>query len=199
MFGAKADTLIIEGDASGGFVPEFWGSVAASRYWHDQLVVQGNNGSRGLNPHTADRNTRYHVQEIQLFDRELTFDVDMSGVGCGCNAAAHLVAMPDTLVRPIQLTATSRVQGVSPCHEIDLIEGNTKALQSTLHTGCGPRCGWRHVQPGWLRWQQRGLKASASLRAGCYKGIDSTRPFTVRASFRGGLHGGAIYDVSLAR
>ena len=49
-----------------------------------------------------------------------------------------LLPCPSTLVRPDSAYCDIQgPEGVSPCLEIDLIEGNTKALQSTLHTGPG--------------------------------------------------------------
>lgn len=32
--------------------------------------------------------------KINLFDKELSYDVDMSTVGCSCNAALYFVSMP---------------------------------------------------------------------------------------------------------
>ena len=197
--------LIIEGDASGGFVPEFWGNVAGVKaVGMTKLVVQGNNrlyavASIPTRPEPEYADITY--KKFQLFDRELTFDVDMSGVGCGCNAAAYLVAMPE------HPSATDSAycdiqgpEGVSPCLEIDLIEGNTKALQSTLHTGPGHGSdGATCNQDGCAGNFGKDSRQAHLYGPGATKGIDSTRPFTVRASFRGGLHGGAIYDVSLAQ
>ena len=117
------------------------------------------------------------------------------------NVAIDLVAMPE---RP---SATNSAycdiqgpEGVTPCLEIDLIEGNTKAVQSTLHTAQGYGAdGATCNQDGCAANFGKDSKHAHLYGPGTTTGIDSTRPFTVRASFREGAHGGAIYDVSLTQ
>ena len=72
-------------------------------------------------------------QKLFLLGSTLSFTVDLSGVGCDCNAAVYLVQM-DT---PGQNTANyCDIQGgdYPRCTEIDLLEGNTHAMATTLHT-----------------------------------------------------------------
>ena len=84
--------LTIAGDSAGGFVPEFWGNVAGVRaVGQDKLIVQGNNrlyAVASIPPRPEPEYVDITYKKFDLFNRELTFDVDMSGVGCGCNAAA---------------------------------------------------------------------------------------------------------------
>ena len=75
-------------------------------------------------------------QRLALLNRDLGFDVDLSGVQCGCNAAVYLVHMG----LPNEYNpGYCDIQGFDgpPCLEIDLLEGNAKALQATLHTTSG--------------------------------------------------------------
>ena len=93
--------LNIAGDSAGGFVPEFWGNVAGVRaVGQDKLVVQGNNrlyAVASIPPRPEPEYIDITYKKFELFNRELTFDVDMSGVGCGCNAAAcKLLGFPSS-------------------------------------------------------------------------------------------------------
>ena len=197
--------LIVDGDAHGGFVPEFWGNVAGIQaVGMTKLAVQGNNRIYSLASIPARPEPEYvdvTYKKFHLSNRELTFDVDMSGVGCGCNAAAYLVAMPE---RP---SATSSAycdiqgpEGVAPCLEIDLIEGNTKAIQSTLHTTQGHGAdGATCNQDGCASNFGKDPQLAQFYGPGATMGIDSSRPFTVRASFREDADGGAVYDVNLVQ
>ena len=80
-------------------------------------------------------------RKLRLLDESLSFTADLSQVGCGCNAAVYLVKMPevsDSLVN----SAYCDIQGFddptrSACAEFDLLEGNLKAVQATLHVRQG--------------------------------------------------------------
>ena len=58
-------------------------------------------------------------------------DVDLSGVQCGCNAAVYLAHMTQIGGKPNYCDAWSEPS----CLEIDMLEGNAKALQATLDGG----------------------------------------------------------------
>jgi hypothetical protein len=80
-------------------------------------------------------------RQLSLLDQQLSFTVDFSKVGCGCNGAVYLVAMPSTGSSHLS-SGYCDIQGydiadVTPCVELDLIEGNRKAVQATLHTQQG--------------------------------------------------------------
>ena len=67
-----------------------------------ELLLRGNQrayliGSRGEPPHRRDatwETLRY--DKLSLLGKTLRMTIDVSNVGCGCNAALYLVAMPDT-------------------------------------------------------------------------------------------------------
>ena len=69
------------------------------------------------------------------------------------------------------------------CTELDLLEGNKKALQATLHTAQGKGADGRCNQDGCVgNW---GRKPGTAPQYGFSTGaaIDSSRPFAVRATF----------------
>jgi len=143
--------------------------------------------------------------KLDLTQHTLAMSVDLSGVGCACNAAAYLVDMaPESEYLPPSArgvgpvycdvqgpTGTSIVNAsrAQLCIEDDLIEGNVKAFQSTLHTafthpgpGKGPDCdgcdqwGWKSCANGVGTYVDDRYGRGASI-------IDSGRPFEVVASF----------------
>ena len=86
------------------------------------------------------RRARYwqdaQFDRLRLLSKTLRFTVDVSGVECGCIAAVYLVEAPQpdsTGSRYCDINSP----GSERCTEIDLMEGNTKAIASTLHTHAG--------------------------------------------------------------
>ena len=75
-------------------------------------------------------------EKLFLLDRSLSFTIDLSSVGCGCNAAVYLVAMdkPSSIGSNYCDIQGFDLEDMEACTELDLLEGNVKALQSTLHT-----------------------------------------------------------------
>ena len=91
----------------------------------------------------------YGAGGIVFSGRSLTFEVDLSGDGCGCNAALYLVSMPqshnESQCHDFYCDANN-VCGVR-CDEIDLMEANTVAWVSTVHVGddgAGEGFGYAH-------------------------------------------------------
>jgi hypothetical protein len=65
------------------------------------------------------------------------YTVDVSSVGCACNAALYLVAMPSRGQGDSSGYCDIQSVGGRTCTEIDVLEGNKKAVQTTLHTRTG--------------------------------------------------------------
>jgi len=82
-----------------------------------------------------------------LLDKTIAYTVDLSQANCACNAALYLVAMPaiNSSSQPDPTKCgdyycdANKVCGIE-CPEIDLMEANTRAWQSTPHKcdGNGP-------------------------------------------------------------
>ena len=119
-------------------------------------------------------------EKMRLLGKTLRYTVDVSQVGCGCNAALYLVAMrqPDGWNSRY---CDINVGDPEPCLEIDLFEGNAKALATTLHTEGGEAADGKCNQ-----W---GCAASyGPWDSNCAFGIgspnlDSSRPFEMAARF----------------
>jgi len=77
---------------------------------------------------------------MKLFGRKLEYDIDMSTVGCSCNAALYLVSMPgfNTDHKPAKgndndyYCDANKVGGVW-CWEQDTFEGNKYTMATTPH------------------------------------------------------------------
>lgn len=141
--------LSFDGDTRGGFVAESFGTnkveVVGDRDEHGVLkgfAVQGNNRLFAVRDYVwAHKWSDVNYRKLDLLGKALSFTVDLSEVPCGCNAAIYLVQMD----APVgERSNYCDIQGfdsdfdeVEPCTEIDLLEGNAKAVQATLHTTKG--------------------------------------------------------------
>ena len=122
-----------------------------------------------------------------LVGATLSFTVDISQAGCGCNVAAYLVSMAQSTQPGIcggdyycDANAVCDVR----CDEIDLLEANTNAIHATAHhaddgDGNGAGLGGMGVQE---------VMSSADYGRGGGK-IDTSHPFRVSVSFYGGPQG----------
>ena len=126
-----------------------------------------------------------------LLGKTMSFTVDLSAAGCGCNAAMYLVSMnqntqPGTCDSDYYCDANN-VCGVR-CAEIDVMEANKHALHTTAHTpndggGAGSGLGG-------------GMKSfsKSDYGPGGAK-VDTTRPFTVSTYF--GVSNGALSSIEV--
>ena len=187
------------GSEFSGFVAENYGGSSESKRTMmagatDVLHVTGNNKlylvEDWLNLMGWDK---VSYQKLFLLGSTLSFTVDLSGVGCDCNAAVYLVQM-DT---PGQNTANyCDIQGgdYPRCTEIDLLEGNTHAMATTLHTregtgadgtcnqdGCVHNLGKRPKTPSG-EFTSELYGPGANFRH-VFPKINTRRPFGVRATF----------------
>ncbi|CAK0879567.1 unnamed protein product [Prorocentrum cordatum] len=126
-------------------------------------------------------NTQYLA--LDLLGKVLSYSVDLSGAGCGCNAAFYLTSMRQNAA-PSQCSDhycdANNVCGES-CAEIDIQEANQLAWHSTLHTatdasGVGGGYGGGDSWTGPRDW------GSAEYGEGA-RCVDTARPFQVEAAF----------------
>jgi hypothetical protein len=115
---------------------------------------------------------------LQLLGKTMRYTVDLSGAGCGCNAAFYLTSMRQNTRQSEcfdYYCDANNVCGES-CAEIDIQEGNMFAWHSTMHTSHdsgGKLAGW-----GGGAMDFDGTKYGPG--AAC---IDTRKPFHVEASF----------------
>lgn len=118
---------------------------------------------------------------VPLLGNTLKYTIDMSGAGCGCNAAVYLASMKQNMdigsCGDYYCDANS-VCGVS-CTELDIQEANMFAWRSTLHTSDdrgGQGFGYGGTGDLQSSWQDGQYGPGGSC-------IDTTRPFQVAVSF----------------
>jgi hypothetical protein len=158
---------------------EPWSGAAATVYSTDssQVVLRGN--QRGYLATRGRSRSLVQYEMLHLLGKTLRYTVDLSQVGCSCNVALYLVAMP-------QPNADSSrycdIQGGDPhpCVEIDLLEGNTKAIATTLHTT--PSMARNDCNKWGCQTRYGATDNNCKFGAGS-PNIDSLRPFEMAARF----------------
>ena len=120
------------------------------------------------------------------------FDLDVSGVPCGCLACVYLVAMRD----PSSFKGSNYCDmggfGASECPEVDLVEANREAMQTAIHMESGGGFGTGKCNRIGCFLRTGGDATNAQVRKEAYgigKKIDSAHPFrlTSRLDPIGGL------------
>ncbi|CAK0846147.1 unnamed protein product [Prorocentrum cordatum] len=132
---------------------------------------------------TAGRYDHRQYLAPNLLGKAIKYTVDLSGAGCGCNAAFYLTSMrQNTKVSTCSdyYCDANNVCGES-CAEIDIMEANQFAWHSTLHTaqdhsGIGGGYGGGDSWDGPRDW------GSAEFGKGS-RCVDTTKPFEVSAAF----------------
>merc|ERR1712190_104363 len=120
---------------------------------------------------------------MNLLGKTMRFDVDLDNAGCGCNVALYLVSMaqnPHVSDCKDYYCDANDVCGES-CAEIDIMEANTKAWHSTLHTqfdhgGMGAGLGGGDGFMGPRDWTTSQYGPGAMC-------IDTNKPFRLSVSF----------------
>ncbi|KAJ3255781.1 hypothetical protein HK103_006039 [Boothiomyces macroporosus] len=138
-----------------------------------QMSMQ-NGGSR---MYLTDESGNRHFP-FQLNNKVLTFDVDVSQMQCGFNAALYFSQMNlNTPIGKIDLTqGTGYCDAQGTCTEFDVFEANAAATQVTSHSCTGSSGNCDHWGCG---------RNSRSLNVfGPYRQFNSMQPFTVSTYFR---------------
>jgi len=132
--------------------------------------------------------------QFKLLDRTLSYTVDLSKVGCGCNLALYMVQAPglDIAGDP----SVGECEDDSPyycdankvcgqwCPEMDIMEANIKAFQATPHS-CDAPTSTGHYN----NCDRNGCAASTrnipySYGPGGANQIDTTKPFDVETTWK---------------
>jgi len=80
--------------------------------------------------------------QIPLMNKEFSYDVDVSNVGCHCNAAAYFIDMPGNNPGAGDWYCDANFGNNIWCPEYDTYEGNKHTLAGTLHTCDGGNGNW---------------------------------------------------------
>lgn len=176
--------------SSPGLAAEPFGSQRLSSR-NGSLSIVGNNRAYLVEDVIASRSgwNEATYARLRLLGRELRFSLDLSRVGCGCDASVYLVAMDDPSAQGSNYCDIQTPPPLTRCVEIDLIEGNARAVQSTLHTRAGKGADGTCNQDGcFANWGnsptlRSGEYASAMYAPSSSARVDSRRPFSVVSHF----------------
>jgi len=142
----------------------------------DGKIVSADISSRAFFGKACTGHDSFELSEVNLLGKRLRYTVDLSGAGCGCSAALHLVSMP----RSAQLSDCSDhncdAHGTCGrrCNEISIHNANRLVFHSALQTADDPVGLQERYGPG------HGVHRTYGPRGRC---IDTNKPFQVAASF----------------
>jgi len=150
---------------------------------------------------TAGKYNHTDYMRANLLGKTLRFSTDITGAGCGCNAAFYLTSMGHN--KHVSecfdhYCDANNVCGES-CAEIDLMEANQHAWHSTLHTATdtdGAASGFGGGGSGWngpRNWTEKEYGIGGSC-------IDTAKPFDIAVAFPIDRHGTLVaMQVSLSQ
>ena len=152
------------------------------------LTLQGNDRAYWIDDVQASSWPAVRYNKLNLLGKTLKYTADFSGVGCGCNAGLYLVAMQTST--PTGSGYCDVQMKKEACLEIDLQEGNRKAMATTLHTryefknatGKPPPLA-DNVCNQWGCGVNWGKDDDSKYGQHSTTGIDSARPYDVHAKF----------------
>jgi hypothetical protein len=167
--------------------------------WKGDGATGGDNvkldGPRGIRSHmnsrayfaetcTAGEYDHKQYLKLDLLGKTMRYTTDLSGAGCGCNAALYLTSMGHNEHKSECYDFYCDANNVcgESCAEIDIEEANQYAWHSTLHTPYdheGKPGGYGGGGPGW-NGPRDWTKEDFGPRGKC---ISTTRPFDVTVSF----------------
>ena len=125
----------------------------------------------------------FEGKTLSIFDMRgltLSFTVDIHEVPCGTNAALYFVSSRDVSTNAL-VESYCDMQTTPACVEVDVLEANYAAVQSTVHTSLGSERDGSCNQNGCaVNWGH--ARSSAAYCPNCISSIDTGQPFTVSAS-----------------
>jgi len=164
----------------------------------DRLTIHHNSGFSLFSKYKDDWNPK-SLTEMKLVGKSISFDVDMSQVGCACNLAFYLISSPARDVNGDYSRGTSR-DGQPPfycdandvggqwCPEVDIMEANSHVFASTPHK-CNPATKGHYDSCDRFGCGQNTRDEPDAYGPGRSFKIDTTKPFQVRTEFPAGSSG----------
>jgi len=136
----------------------------------------------------------YEFFQFKVLDRTLSFTVDLSKVGCGCNLALYMVQAPglDRAGDP----SIGQCEEDSPyycdankvcgqwCPEMDIMEANIKAFQATPHSCDAPDAAGHYSNCDRSGCGLSTRDTPNSYGPGGSYQIDTTKPFDVETTWK---------------
>ena len=127
------------------YVAENGGASGRIRVEVDKLTLKHNSGGQLIINYQESYGPEIFYK-LNLLDKSISFTVELSQAGCGCNAALYLTPMPayNSAQQPDPTKCgnyycdANNVCGVL-CPEIDLVEANNNGMQVTPHKCNSPK------------------------------------------------------------
>jgi len=183
--------LDVKGVSGNSFATGFGGNASG-----DRLLLEHNSGYSIME--TCEDWNPNHFRRFQLLGKTLSFNVDLSQVGCACNIALYLIhgpardwsgnPSPGACPKSPYYCDANRVCG-QWCPEVDVMEANNHVFQTTPH-----RCDQPSATGRYSNCDRRGCQQSTrSLGDNAYGPgpqftIDTRKPFAVQTTFNGSMH-----------
>mmetsp|Transcript_73165 Transcript_73165/g.210092 ORF Transcript_73165/g.210092 Transcript_73165/m.210092 type:complete len:656 (+) Transcript_73165:106-2073(+) len=157
-----------------------------------RLIVRHNAGMTGFSECTEDWAPASMLQ-LKLLGRSISFNVDLSRVGCACNLAFYLVSSPARDVNGQPSIGDDR-QGQPPyycdanmvggqwCPEVDIMEANNHAFQATPHS-CDSSVNGHYFFCDRSGCSQNTRDVENAYGPGPSFTIDTSKPFNVQTEF----------------
>lgn len=138
---------------------------------------------------------------LQLLGKTFRYTADVSGAGCGCNAAFYLTSMRhnERLSKCSDYYCDANSVCGEACTEIDMQEANRYAWRSTVHSHRDPDGFGKGYGGGGYGWNGARDWTSTEYGPGA-ECIDTSEPFQVAISFPVNAHGKlAAMEVTLTQ
>merc|ERR1711974_214481 len=116
--------------------------------------------------------------QLPLNNKHFAYSLDLSNVGCHCNAAAYFVKMPGNNAGDGDYYCDANLGNNIWCPEYDVMEGNKHTIACTLHTCNGGNGYWDSCDRGGC--QTNAFYTNSNLMCPAdHCTINTNRPFTV--------------------
>ena len=86
--------------------------------------------------------------QTELMNKVFSYSIDVSNVGCHCNAAAYFINMPGNNAGAGDYYCDANLGNNIWCPEYDTMEGNKYTIATTLHTCNGGNGYWDSCDRG---------------------------------------------------
>jgi len=181
-------TLPVQGFSATALVAGDGGNVEG-----DRLIMKHNSGFSLFTAFEDNTFEASNLAQLKLLGKSISFEVDLSNVGCACNIAFYLISAPARGVNGELSRGTNR-GGQPPyycdanqvggqwCPEVDIMEANSAVFSSTPHK-CDPATNGHYDNCDRSGCGDNSRDEPDAYGPGSSYTIDTRKPFEVRTEF----------------
>jgi len=159
----------------------------------DRLVMKHNSGLSLFTVFEGNKFEAENIAQLKLLGKSISFEVDLSSVGCACNIAFYLISAPARGLNGELSRGTNR-GGQAPyycdanqvggqwCPEVDIMEANSAVFSSTAHK-CDPATNGHYDSCDRSGCSDNSRDEPDAYGPGSSYTIDTRKPFEVRTEF----------------